>query len=296
MGFGSGPKGRLTILLVAFAVAIGAGGGAAFEITIAADSSGLKIPPGCTSAGVPTENANAGTTANTTPTRSSHASITEVPPFPLVASYQAADAPSSFVIDPKHLGDLIIVLVINDSKTSPDGLVAIGINGGRTWTRVLSYAKDAYTIWMGTVTRPGTQPVAIKWPSSVIGDSVSILEDELTARAPARWSALQSAGTDGDNGSALDYPSIESGSPAQESYWGALDPDLATPPFAGHTLGFVFHQIESGPSAFQVVFSGALATCSTYTPEGSAATGGYTFELGMTIAATMTGGKQRLTK
>ena len=212
-----------------------------------------------------------------------------------MAISQAAGSPfnnygtslATLAVTPVTVGDYLLF----GAKASSDSVTITGVSGGgvTTWTQLV-VANDTTNngheeIWGGVVTATGSQTITATY-GSVPGVSCDLWASELVWSGGVGTWSLATSGLLVNLSTTISWPSLTSGTGANQAYWGINRSAQSTSP--GSTSGFSY---TTNANDNLQCFNGTLSASTAYQPTASQSPSGAAFNTAvfMSVASGYTG-------
>jgi hypothetical protein len=212
-----------------------------------------------------------------------------------MAISQAAGSPfnnygtslATLAVTPVTVGDYLLF----GAKASSDSVTITGVSGGgvTTWTQLV-VANDTTDngheeIWGGVVTATGSQTITATY-GSVPGVSCDLWASELVWSGGVGTWSLATSGLLVNLSTTISWPSLTSGTGANQAYWGINRSAQSTSP--GSTSGFSY---TTNANDNLECFNGTLSASTAYQPTASQSPSGAAFNTAviMSVASGYTG-------
>ncbi len=276
------------------------GGVAAGGVTVASASSLSATSP----AGSGTVDVTVtGTGGTSTKSTADQFTYTVAPPVPTVTALSPTSGPTggisresgnfpqssesygndAITISPVKVGDLVVLSM----QLHTTSVSITSISGGNVagWQRALSYSNTGtdvlhYEVWWGVAAATGPSTVSISYSAPVTGYAIELIADSFASGSGLPWSVVAAAGASGPVSTSANWPSLTSGSSADQLYWGASEEE--TSGTGGSTPGFTY-DVTANQNCF--LFDAALVPSTPYAPSCNESPASVSTEVGVIFAA-----------
>ena len=189
------------------------------------------------------------------------ASISRAASFPVTGE---ASGLYSTVIDPQHVGDLII-MAVQEHNTSMTVTSVTG-GGATNWTRATHFIDTSntltYEVWYATAISTGTSSLYVlyKGTSALLPIEMTV-DSFVPPPGSAKWIALATGGSSNPRSSSVRWPTLVSGPARYQMYWG-ISEEISSG-FPGNSPGFVYNETDNQNT---FIYNPSLSPTTAYGP------------------------------
>jgi hypothetical protein len=212
-------------------------------------------------------------------TASASGTITHATGFPVTVESSVAPGVTSLAVTPQHIGDLLIL----ESQIHSATITVTGVTGTGTgtWALAEQYVNPPNSlypngiteeIWWAVATATAATTINVAYSASVAALTPELVADSFTPStlSSSVWSVVASNGATAASTSTITFPSLTSGTSANQLYWGYAESTGTAG--LGSTTGFTYALTTDG-SGNLTTYDAGVAPSANNTPTAPTAAG-----------------------
>ena len=208
---------------------------------------------------------------------SASGAITRAATFPVSVESSVAPGVTSLTVNPQHVGDLLILeSQIHSTTTTVTGVTGTGTGTWALAQRYVDTTNGVITeeIWWAVATATGSTTINVAYSASVAALTPELVADSFVpASVTPVWSVVAGNGAAGTANSTITFPSLKSGTSANQLYWGYVESTGSAA--AGSTSGFTYTP-TTDLTGNLTTYDAGLAASTNNTPTASQGADNYT--------------------
>jgi uncharacterized repeat protein (TIGR02543 family) len=179
----------------------------------------------------------------------------------------------------QHVGDLLILSSqIHSQAITVSTVASTGTGTTGTWNLAQRYVDTTNgviteEIWWAVVTGTGSTTITATYSGDVSALTPELVVDSFVPATATSWSVVASNGAAGTANSTITFPSLTSGTSANQLYWGYTESTGIAA--AGSTSGFTYTPTTDSMGNL-TTYNAGLAPSTNYTPTASQGADNYT--------------------